>query len=196
MEQHSGKDGGPDLQTNPGAAPLRNHAQTTVREQANSTKRVSATRYVAFAGVAVLILALDQITKLIVDRTFKNGSHIDLFGGLVRLDYTANTGAAFGMFRDQSALFALVAIVVGVGILIAFYRLRYSPWPVRFGLALILGGAAGNVMDRIRLGHVVDFIDLRWWPVFNVADSAVVVGVCLLVLVSVFGHNEHAASVA
>lgn len=160
-------------------------AGTNESAQVRGATASTIVRYILFLGVAALVLAADQATKLVVDRTLKGASPIDLIGGLVRLDFTANTGAAFGLFRDQSALFALVALIVGSGIVIAFFWLRHSAWPVRLGLALILGGAIGNVADRIRLGYVVDFIDLRWWPVFNLADSAVVVGVMLLIIASI-----------
>jgi signal peptidase II len=109
---------------------------------------------------------------------------IDLFGGLVRLDFTRNTGAAFGMFQSGGLLFAAVAIVVSLSILVFYRRIADSALPVRLALGLILGGALGNLADRIRLGYVVDFIDLRWWYVFNLADSAIVVGVGILLLLT------------
>jgi signal peptidase II len=104
----------------------------------------------------------------------------------VRLDYTLNTGAAFGILRTRGILFALVAIVVSVGIVVYYRAVAASPVLVRTALALVLGGAIGNLVDRIRLGYVVDFVDLRWWPVFNVADSSIVIGVCLLIGYAVF----------
>jgi signal peptidase II len=81
-------------------------------------------------------------------------------------------------------IFALVALVVSAGIILYYRRVAAGPLLLRVGLALVLGGAVGNLIDRIRLGYVVDFIDLRWWPVFNAADSAVVIGVATLVLQS------------
>lgn len=164
------------------AAPL---AVTLVKKRVSNAVFDTIVRYVLFLGVAALVVVADQITKLIVVRTLKSATPIDFLGGLVRLDYTSNTGAAFGMFQNQSAVFAAVSLIVGIGIVVSFYWLGHSSWPIRFGLSLVLGGAAGNVLDRIRIGYVVDFIDLRWWPVFNLADSAVVIGVALLMLASV-----------
>jgi signal peptidase II len=103
-------------------------------------------------------------------------------GGLVRLDYARNSGAAFSILQSGGTLFEVVAAAVCIGILLWFPRLQQPSLLVTVALGLILGGAAGNLLDRLRLGYVVDFIDLRWWPVFNLADSAVVIGACLLAL--------------
>ena len=138
-------------------------------------------RYSLLVGVAILVIVVDQLVKSVVASSLKGGRVVDILGGLVRFDYTSNTGAAFGVFRAGGVFFAVVALVVSAGILAYFRRVATSPLLVRFALGLILGGALGNLIDRIRLGYVVDFIDLRWWPVFNLADSAIVVGVCLLV---------------
>lgn len=133
-------------------------------------------------GVAALVVVCDQTVKAVVTSKLGAGSSVDLFGGLITLDYTRNTGAAFGTFQSGGLLFVAVAIVVSVGILVYYRRVQASGLVVRVALALILGGALGNVVDRVRLGYVVDFIDLHWWPVFNLADSAIVVGVVLLSL--------------
>ena len=148
------------------------------------------TRYGSLLGVACVVLAVDQSVKALASAKLRDGRALDLLGGLVRLDYTWNTGAAFGVFRTGGLLFALVAATVSCGILIFYGRLAASSLVVRAGLGLILGGALGNLVDRIRLGYVVDFIDLRWWPVFNLADSAIVVGVCLLVVHALFLQPE------
>lgn len=125
-------------------------------------------------------MALDQLTKALVTRALGQGQVILLFGGLVRLDYTQNSGAAFGILQARGLLFILVAVVVSAAIIVSYRRVVVSPLPVRVALGLVLGGSIGNLVDRLRLGYVVDFIDLRWWPVFNLADSSIVVGVLLL----------------
>lgn len=125
-------------------------------------------------------MALDQLTKALVTRALGQGQVILLFGGLVRLDYTENSGAAFGILQARGLLFILVAVVVSAAIIVSYRRVVVSPLPVRVALGLVLGGSIGNLVDRLRLGYVVDFIDLRWWPVFNLADSSIVVGVLLL----------------
>ena len=138
--------------------------------------------YAFLLGLAISVIAIDQVVKAVVSAELRSGRVVDLLGGLVRLDYTSNAGAAFGFFQNGGLLFALVAIVVSVAIVAYFWRAENSPLLVRTALGLILGGAVGNLIDRVRLGFVVDFIDLRWWPVFNLADSAIVIGVALLLL--------------
>jgi signal peptidase II len=136
--------------------------------------------YSLLLGVACLVAILDQVVKAIITQKLKDGRIVDLLGGLIRLDYTSNTGAAFGFFRAGSIFFAVIAALVSVGIIAYYRRASDSPLSVRTALGLILGGAIGNLIDRVRLGYVVDFIDLRFWPVFNLADSAIVLGVSLL----------------
>jgi signal peptidase II len=131
-------------------------------------------------GGAALVAAVDQATKAAVTARLSGGRSVELLGGAVRLDYTRNTGAAFGILQTGGLVFALVAAAVAVGILLSYRRIGQAPGLVQSALALILGGAVGNLIDRVRLHYVVDFIDLRWWPVFNLADSAIVVGVVLL----------------
>jgi signal peptidase II len=147
--------------------------------------------YALLIGLALLIVLVDQATKWLVETRLKDGKVIELLGGLVRLDYTLNTGAAFGILRTRGLLFALVAVVVSVGIVVYYRAVASSPAAIRVGLALVLGGAVGNLIDRVRLGYVVDFVDLRWWPVFNVADSAIVIGVCLLIGYALFSAGPH-----
>jgi signal peptidase II len=104
----------------------------------------------------------------------------------LRFTYVENRGAAFGLLQDQTAFFVFVGVLV-VGVIAASYRyLPRSGIRLHLALGLQLGGAIGNLVDRIRQGYVVDFVDFgyrsNWWPVFNVADSAIVVGVALLAL--------------
>jgi signal peptidase II len=100
--------------------------------------------------------------------------------GWVALTYTTNTGAAFGVLADRGILFLIIGAVV-LGVVIAYWRFLPGQRPLlRISLGLQLGGAIGNLLDRVRIGHVVDFIQLKDWPVFNLADSAIVCGVALL----------------
>jgi signal peptidase II len=159
-----------------------------------STPSVGARSYAFLLGLALIVVLIDQGTKWLVETKLKDGRFIDLFGGLVRLDYTLNSGAAFGILRTRGILFALVALAVSAGIVMYYRAVAGSPVIVRAGLALVLGGAIGNLIDRIRLGHVVDFVDLRWFPVFNVADSAISVGVCLLIGYALFAPASRRTS--
>lgn len=148
----------------------------------------SRRRHLLLASLSLGVLLADQLTKLVVR------SYLPLGGSFpedwpVRLTYVRNTGIAFGIRANQSLL---IFVSLGVVITLLALSLRYhlfAPRWMRIGLGLMLGGAAGNLMDRILLGYVTDFIDLRAWPVFNVADSAVVVGVGILAYFFLF-HSQ------
>ena len=99
----------------------------------------------------------------------------------MRLTYVENRGSAFGLFQNQTLFFIVIGVLVIGGILIGQRFIPAHRTTLTICLGMMLGGAAGNLLDRIRFGHVFDFIDLGWWPVFNVADSAIVVGVVILV---------------
>lgn len=133
-------------------------------------------------GIALAILAFDQASKaLAVRRLLPLGTEgLLVAGGWLRLRYLENTGAAFGLLRGQGPLLTGLALLI-VGLLLAYYRLlpRHSP-AARLSLGLLLGGALGNLLDRLRLGYVVDYIDLTVWPVFNLADAAICAGVAIL----------------
>jgi signal peptidase II len=150
-------------------------------------------RWGLFLGIAALVLTADQATKALVLRNLSVGemwNPIPFLRPLVTVTHVTNTGAAFGLFRDYGLFFAIVAVIVVVGI-IAFYR--YLPPRqnlLTLSLGLQLGGAFGNLLDRMRLGSVVDFIDFKIWPVFNVADMAIVAGVCMLAFILLFGSQE------
>jgi signal peptidase II len=120
-------------------------------------------------------LMADQVTKGLIVFTLSPGQSMP-DSGLFRLTYVTNSGSAFGLFPNQT-LFLILASFVGIGILLLFYCTRpISSTMLRLSLGLQLGGAIGNLVDRARLGYVVDFIDVGAWPVFNIADSAIVVG--------------------
>ncbi|MBI4497180.1 MAG: signal peptidase II [Chloroflexi bacterium] len=132
-----------------------------------------------FLAVALLIVLLDQVTKSAIRLTLAPGESLPA-DAPIRLTHVINTGAAFGLFTGQSA-FLLLATAVGVGAILLYYA--FPPANSRLldtALGLQFGGALGNLIDRVRQGYVTDFIDLRVWPVFNLADSAIVVGVAVL----------------
>lgn len=135
-----------------------------------------------FAGAAVAVLALDQATKEIVRTFLDRGESWPSADWPVRIRYVTNTGAAFGILQDQTA-FLIVTTIIGLAAIFLYYR--YPPFhhllvPVAIGM--MLGGAVGNLLDRVRLGRVTDFIDFPSWPAFNVADSSIVVGLAVLFL--------------
>jgi signal peptidase II len=132
--------------------------------------------------IAVLVVALDQLTKQWATQALSGDplSGPSMLGGWIDLTYATNTGAAFGVLADRGILFLIIGIVV-LGVVIAYWRFLPRQRPLlRISLGLQLGGAMGNLIDRVRIGHVVDFIQVQQWPVFNVADSAIVCGVALL----------------
>jgi signal peptidase II len=134
-------------------------------------------------GVAGLVLALDQWTKRWATDALAYREPVRVIGDLVRFTYTRNSGVAFGLGAGLPFPYAVFSIVAVGVILWLFLRHRTHTLPRQFSLALILGGALGNLVDRLTSGEVVDFILVGWrqwyWPVFNVADSAVTVGVIL-----------------
>jgi signal peptidase II len=140
--------------------------------------------------VAALILLVDQMTKLLVDRLVPVNASVPLIDGFLNVTHVRNTGAAFGLlnaaeFPFKPAVMTLVALVALAAITLYVLKTPAGSSAARLGFALILGGACGNLLDRIRMGYVVDFIDVYWrhhhfWA-FNVADSAITVGAGLLV---------------
>jgi len=139
-----------------------------------------ATRGLLLIVIALAVVGLDQLTKYLVRANMELGQSTPS-EGLFRLTYTTNTGGAFGILANQAFLLAIVAVI---GIAVFLVYLRYIPLQstlLKVGLGLDLGGAVGNLVDRLRLeGKVTDFIDIGAWPVFNVADMSIVVGTILI----------------
>ena len=126
--------------------------------------------------IGLLVLFFDQLTKFWVQNSMLPRDSIPLIPGVFHLTYVQNTGAAFGFLRGKTLFFIVVAVLV-LGFII-FLAPRLSREKPLLGLVfgLLLGGALGNLIDRIRFGYVIDFLDFRVWPVFNIADMAIVVG--------------------
>lgn len=149
-------------------------------------------------GLALVVIAIDQITKHLVVANMTYGEVIP-YTSFFNLVSARNYGAAFSLLADaggwQHWFFLGVAGVVSVGIVVWLWKLPASKKLEALALGLILGGALGNVYDRITLGYVVDFLDFYWgsyhWPAFNMADSAICVGAGLLIWDALFGqHNK------
>lgn len=129
--------------------------------------------------IAALALGGDQLVKATVVANLSRGESWPA-EGFVRIVHAWNTGAAFSLLRDQNGLMTVVSLAV-VGVLLFYLRSSGNESrTVRVGLALALGGAFGNIVDRLRLGHVTDMFDVGPWPIFNTADSAIVVGLALV----------------
>jgi signal peptidase II len=136
------------------------------------------------ALTALAVLLLDQLTKWLVVQNLAVGVPVPgpdtALGRFFSLTHVHNTGVAFGLGKGNNGLFTLVALAVVGGIFLYERRLPAGAiWP-RLALGLVAGGALGNIVDRLRQGHVTDFLDFKFWPVFNLADSCVVVGVLAL----------------
>jgi signal peptidase II len=144
-------------------------------------------------SVAAVVLVLDVVTKVLAVKLLTPGQPVSIIGDTVTWTLVRNSGAAFSMATGYTWVLTLVATGVVIGIAWMGRRLVSSWWAV--GLGMILGGALGNLVDRFfrspgpLRGHVVDFFSVGWWPVFNVADPAVVGGAILLVGLSLFGYD-------
>jgi signal peptidase II len=151
----------------------------------------------AFLGLAAVVLVLDQLTKAWLTSFLAPGESVDVIGSLVRLVHSRNAGGLFGFLQGQAVPFALVSLVV-VG-LIVLYHARGGRDPyLSITLGLLLGGALGNLIDRIRLGYVVDFVDaglgsIRWYT-FNVADTAISAALVLLLVAALWPSLAHRAA--
>ncbi|MEV6280588.1 signal peptidase II [Nocardia sp. NPDC051832] len=143
--------------------------------------------------IAVVLLALDLLTKTIAVAQLTPGDPVYLIGDWARFSLVRNPGAAFSMATGMTWLLTLVAAGVVIGVIRIGRTLQSLWWAI--GLGMVLGGALGNLIDRLfrapgpLQGHVVDFVAIGWWPVFNVADSAIVCGAILLVALTVFGFE-------
>ena len=140
-------------------------------------------------GLSLLVVALDQYTKWLVRKHLplnRSWNPITWLSSIVTLTRTQNTGAAFGLFPQMGLFLVIVPLAVVVAIIIYYRQLAAGSWMLRVALGLQLGGAVGNLVDRVCLGYVTDFLDFRVWPVFNLADSAIVVGTTLLAIYALF----------
>ncbi|BDB42967.1 MULTISPECIES: signal peptidase II [Mycobacterium] len=162
-------------------------------EDGGPAPKPPAKRLRLLLSIAAVVLALDVITKVLAVKLLPPGQPVSIIGDTVTWTLVRNSGAAFSMATGSTWVLTLIATGVVVGIFWMGRRL-VSPWWA-LGLGMILGGAMGNLVDRFfrspgpLRGHVVDFLSVGWWPVFNVADPSVVGGAILLVVLSIFGYD-------
>jgi signal peptidase II len=144
------------------------------------------------ALVVVAVLAADQIVKALVNGSLQRGEQRDLVAG-IKLVNTRNSGVAFGQLQDGGTIVAVVIAVALVALLVYFARHARQPlmW---LPTGMLLGGALGNIVDRVREGAVVDFLKLPHWPAFNVADSSITIGVVILLVVMERGDRARATA--
>jgi signal peptidase II len=150
---------------------------------------------------AVAVLTLDQLTKAWVSANMVSHDIRPVIVGFVRLRYTENTGAAFGLFQGWTGVLSVAAVAIIAAIVLSAPRVGGGTWPAMLAMGLVLGGAIGNLLDRLTLGYVRDFIEvygphIEWqatrytFPIFNVADSAITVGVLLIMALLLFGKSD------
>ncbi len=148
-----------------------------------------ASHWIALLAVALAALFADQLTKSIVTGRLALGEEVAVLGPF-SIHHVQNSGIAFGLFASATSIVIVLAAVAVAWMLLFFARSgsRHPVLPV--GLGLVIGGSASNLVDRIRLGHVTDFLDVRFWPAFNLADTFIVVGVAILLMTLVSTDRE------
>ncbi len=163
----------------------------------NFAARLKKASRVLYGAIACVVFVGDQMTKVMVENSIPEHTVVPILPRYFNLTHVKNAGAAFGLFSDSPALWKTVLLIVVSGGLLAtvvaiVWRSRRLRWETGVGLGLVLGGALSNLVDRIRLGRVVDFVDVYYrsahWPAFNLADSAIVVGAGFLILQTIFGE--------
>lgn len=136
--------------------------------------------------VTSVIIWLDRISKIAILSKLSLGEYIPLIKNVFHLTLQYNTGIAFGLFKDHGVVFIIIPVIVIILLVFNIFYYKYNnealSRPYIFGFSLILGGAIGNLIDRIIYGHVIDFFDFRVWPVFNIADSAITVGAIIIAI--------------
>jgi signal peptidase II len=144
-------------------------------------------RWVVFLGLAATVLVVDQIVKSWIVGSFEVDVPTDIVGDWLRVTLTHNNGALFGMFRDQAVIFAIFSIIV-IGLIVWYHGHGARGLLMSVALGLLLGGALGNLADRLRYGYVVDFVDMGiggWrFYTYNVADAAITTSILLLILIA------------
>lgn len=182
-------------QNDPGAAgPAGDGAEKTGPETSTAVPTRARRWYSDPLLLAVLItvFAADQFTKVLIVGFMRLGESWPE-SGFLRLTYARNTGMAFGLFQDQAMILTIVSFVA-VAAIVWFYRNAMTFPLLRAALGLQLGGALGNLLDRLRLGYVVDFFDVGPWPIFNIADSSIVIGIAILAWHFAFQQGAESAA--
>ncbi len=139
-------------------------------------------KYLTVSLIALLIVIFDQITKLLIIKNFRLNQSIPIINKIFHLTYVQNTGAGFGILKGFNLLLILASIIV-ISIIIYYIKnVKENEILLQTLIGFVLGGAIGNLIDRIRLSYVVDFLDFQIWPVFNIADSFITIGIIGLVI--------------
>ncbi|MBS3105970.1 signal peptidase II [Candidatus Woesearchaeota archaeon] len=133
-------------------------------------------------SIASLIVFIDQLTKFLIKQNFQLNESIPIINNIFHLTYITNTGSAFGLFKRLNIVLMVFSIIVIVVVCFSLKKIKDDEELLQLSVGLLLGGTIGNLIDRLDYGAVIDFIDFRIWPVFNIADSAVTISVVLLII--------------
>lgn len=133
-------------------------------------------------SVSSIVLIVDRLTKYIAFRNLSEGESVGIVPGLFHITLVLNSGAAFGLFKGRSAFFIASTTIIIIFICVYIWRGGCKDLLTLTALGLILGGAVGNLIDRVLFGYVIDFLDFRIWPVFNVADASINIGAFILAI--------------
>jgi signal peptidase II len=162
---------------------------------------VTRRRIVLVATVAAFVFVLDRVTKLVVESALPLGSSIEVVGPWVRISHVTNSGAAFGLLPERTTLLSILSVAAVCAIVFYYRRLAADSPLIAATLGMQLGGAFGNLVDRVRQGYVVDFVDVglpdgpRFWS-FNVADSSIVVGIIAVTVLLWWQERQQTRAVA
>lgn len=151
--------------------------------------------YILYAIIAFASFAIDQITKNIAVSALKGKASIHIIGDFFRLTYVENRGAAFGILQNQWWFFIIATTILTLLLIYMIWFSKRLTKHAKLSLSLVLGGALGNFLDRLRFGYVIDFFDVRFgslydFPVFNVADSCLVIGIGIIILLIIFNKFD------
>ena len=141
-----------------------------------------------FYFISIVVIFFDQFTKYLIKEFVPRYSAWP-DDGILQIVHGVNTGSAFGLFSDYTLLLTIGSLIGIAFVLYFFYKNSFNVIWMRISLSLIVGGAVGNLIDRVRDGGVVDFISVGWWPAFNIADSAISIGMAILIFTLVFGEK-------
>lgn len=150
---------------------------------------------VALIGFSTLVVLLDQATKFWVQSHMAYGESVPVIMNVFHITYILNPGAAFGILENKTWFFVVIALLLIAGVTYVYPRLPTDRPFLKVGAGLLTGGAVGNLIDRVRIGYVVDFFDFRIWPIFNIADICIVCGVaCLAYMLLITPENNESGA--
>ena len=143
---------------------------------------MALTRHLTFFGISAGVVILDILTKLWVEAKLSIGESFAVIKDLFHITFVKNYGISFGLFNQSQLRWLWIIVAIGAILIIFYYYIRIESMLMLIAVSFILGGAIGNVIDRLLRGFVIDFVDFRFWPAFNIADSAITIGAALLII--------------